>query len=88
MKTRGAVALFFLFLYHFVQGALAEQPVPALVSPVTDLTQTLTTSEQQQLEALLRDFEQRKGSQIAVVIVTTTKPEEIEQFAIRVAEAW
>ncbi|WP_204310360.1 TPM domain-containing protein, partial [Stenotrophomonas maltophilia] len=36
----------------------------------------------------LRDFEARKGSQIAVLIVATTQPESIEQFSIRVADAW
>jgi uncharacterized protein len=33
-------------------------------------------------------FEQRKGSQIAVLIVPTTEPETIEQYALRVAETW
>jgi uncharacterized protein len=36
----------------------------------------------------LREFEARKGSQVAVLIVPTTQPEEIEQYSIRVAEAW
>ena len=36
----------------------------------------------------LKDFEARKGSQIAVLIVPTTAPEAIEQYSIRVAEAW
>ena len=40
------------------------------------------------LTQTLRDFEARKGSQIAVLIVPTTEPETIEQFSIRVAEAW
>ena len=30
----------------------------------------------------------RKGSQIAVLIVPTTQPEEIEQYSIRVVEQW
>ncbi len=33
-------------------------------------------------------FEQRKGAQIAVLIVPTTQPETIEQYSIRVVEAW
>ena len=40
------------------------------------------------LDAKLRAFEQTKGSQIAVLIVPTTQPEEIEQYSIRVAEQW
>jgi len=63
-------------------------PVPALQTRVTDLTHTLTPEETSQLEAKLAGFEQQKGSQIAVLFVPTTKPEEIEQFAIRVVDAW
>ena len=37
---------------------------------------------------MLRDFEAKKGSQVAVLIVPTTEPEAIEQYSIRVAEAW
>ena len=40
------------------------------------------------LDATLQAFEARKGSQIAVLIVPTTSPESIEQFSIRVADAW
>jgi uncharacterized protein len=40
------------------------------------------------LEAKLRAFEQAKGSQVAVLIVPTTRPEEIEQYSIRVVEQW
>lgn len=68
--------------------ASAEIPVPLLKARVTDLTATLSSNEQTQLESRLRDFEQRKGSQIAVLIVPTTKPETIEQYSIRVVEEW
>ena len=40
------------------------------------------------LTQTLRDLETRKGSQIAVLIVPTTDGEAIEQFSLRVAEAW
>jgi uncharacterized protein len=36
----------------------------------------------------LKDLETRKGSQVAVLMVPTTQPETIEQYSIRVAEAW
>ena len=65
-----------------------EVPVPALKSRVTDLTGTLDTAEQQALEQTLAAFEQRKGSQLAVLIVPTTGNETIEQFGIRMAEQW
>ena len=39
-------------------------------------------------DAALRDFETNKGAQLAVLIVPTTDPETIEQYGIRVVEAW
>jgi uncharacterized protein len=66
----------------------ALQPIPPLGARVTDLTGTLTTAEKSKLETRLADFETRKGAQIAVLIVPTTRPEEIEQYSIRVVETW
>ncbi len=65
---------------------LAE--VPALKARVTDLTASLGQIERNALEAKLAAFEQAHGSQIAVLIVATTQPEPIEDFAHRVGEAW
>jgi len=64
------------------------QPIPALRARVTDLTGTLTASDSQALEAKLAAWESRTGNQLAVLIVPTTQPETIEQYGIRVAEAW
>jgi uncharacterized protein len=68
--------------------AQALQPIPKLEARVTDVTGTLTAGQQAELEQKLRDFESRKGAQIAVLLVPTTQPEEIEQYSIRVVEAW
>lgn len=73
--------LFFPFLY-------ADQPIPSLSRRVTDLTGTLSGSQQAELENTLQAFEQKKGSQVAVLIVPTTQPESIEQYSIRVATQW
>jgi uncharacterized protein len=64
------------------------QPIPPLTARVTDLTGTLTAEQQTALEQKLAAFEARKGSQLAVLIVSTTRPEEIEQYSIRVVEQW
>jgi uncharacterized protein len=64
------------------------QPVPSLEHRVTDLTSTLDAGQRQQLEQKLADFEARKGSQVAILIVPTTQPEDIEQYSIRVAGKW
>ncbi len=70
------------------QPAWADVAVPPLKAHVTDLTATLSVSEMTQLEQKLSVFEQKKGSQIAVLIVPTTQPETIEQFSMRVVESW
>src|SRR5512134_1508519 len=70
------------------QLAVAQVPVPPLKARVTDLTGTLTADQRGALEQKLAALESRKGSQLAVLIVPTTRPEEIEQYSIRVAEQW
>jgi len=66
----------------------AQQPVPRLTGRVVDVTSTLTESERAALEQKLAALEQRKGSQVVVLMVKTTQPEALEQFSLRVAEAW
>ena len=83
-----ARALCLLALFLASLAIHAEVAVPPLKARVTDLTGTLTPSQRDVLEQELRAFETRKGSQIAVLIVPTTQPEAIEQYSIRVAEAW
>jgi uncharacterized protein len=68
--------------------AFAQLAVPPLTARVTDQTATLDATQTAAIEKTLQEFEVRKGSQIAVLIVPTTAPETIEQFALRVAEAW
>jgi len=64
------------------------QPVPPLQARVTDLTGTLSAPERQALESKLADWEARTTNQLAILVVPTTKPEAIEGYSIRVAEAW
>src|SRR2546427_2381207 len=72
----------------FALSAAAEVAVPPLQARVTDLTGTLSASQIQSLDSRLRDFERSKGSQIAVLVLPSTQPETIEQYSIRVADAW
>jgi uncharacterized protein len=69
-------------------AAQADVAVPPLKSRVTDLTSTLSPDQSAALEQSIAAFEARKGSQIAVLIVPTTQPETIEQYSIRVVDAW
>ncbi|MBT0960709.1 TPM domain-containing protein [Denitromonas iodatirespirans] len=82
--------LLFVALCLFAAAAWAQalQPVPALAARVTDQTGTLSAAERSALESRLGALETRKGSQLAVLIVPTTRPEAIEQFSIRVVDAW
>jgi uncharacterized protein len=66
----------------------ADVAVPPLAARVTDLTGTLSGEAVTRIETKLANLEAKKGSQIAVLIVPTTEPEEIEQFGIRVEDAW
>jgi len=68
--------------------AAADVAVPPLTGRVVDQTATLSPSDIDALTQRLKDLESRKGSQVAVLIVPTTAPETIDQFSIRVAEAW
>jgi uncharacterized protein len=81
-------AIRLLFVLLFAASAWADVAVPPLKGRVTDLTGTLKTEQVASLEQLLQSFEARKGSQIAVLMVPTTAPETIEQYALRVAEQW
>ncbi|CAI8928975.1 TPM domain-containing protein [Methylocaldum szegediense] len=66
----------------------AEVAVPPLRARVTDLTGTLKSDERAALESRLAAFEAEKGSQVAILLVPTTSPETIEQYSIRVVDAW
>ncbi len=75
-------------LLGWVFPALADVAVPPLVGRVVDQTGTLSTNDVSALNQTIRAFEARKGSQVAVLIVPTTDGEAIEQYSLRVAEAW
>jgi uncharacterized protein len=85
---KAARALFLSIMLCLAFAALADVAVPPLTGRVVDQTGTLSVGDIASLDRTLRDFEAKKGSQIAVLIVPTTQPETIEQYSIRVAEAW
>jgi uncharacterized protein len=86
MKAARASLLALLLCWAF--SAWADVAVPPLTGRVVDQTGTLSADDIATLTQTLRGLELRKGSQIAVLIVPTTEPETIEQYSIRVAEAW
>jgi uncharacterized protein len=83
-----ARAILLALLLGWAFPALAEVAVPPLSGRVVDQTGTLSAGDVAALTQTLKDLQTRKGSQVAVLIVPTTGEETIEQFGIRVAEAW
>ena len=88
MAQRFLHALGLLLFAALTWPLYAQVAVPPLKARVTDLTGTLQPAQIGALEQRLAGFEAKKGSQIAVLLVPTTQPESIEQYAIRVAEQW
>ncbi|MCM2288802.1 MAG: TPM domain-containing protein [Sulfuritalea sp.] len=82
------LTLVWLALLPATAGAADLVPLPALSARVTDLTGTLDTTQRGRLEAQLAAIDRSGRAQIAVLMLPTTQPETIEQFGIRLAEAW
>jgi uncharacterized protein len=64
------------------------RPVPPLSGRVIDQTGTLSAAQVTSLEARLAAFEREAGSQLVVLIVPGTAPEDIAAYAQRVGDAW
>jgi uncharacterized protein len=77
-----------LLLAPLLVAATDLVPLPALAERVTDLTATLTAAQRAALETSAAAIQRDKGSQVAILILPSTQPETIEQFGIRLAEAW
>ena len=71
-------------------GAWAQSvlPVPALTARVIDQTGTLDAAQKKALEAKLASLEKTKGSQVVVLMVPTTAPEDIASYTQRVGDTW
>lgn len=63
-------------------------PVPPHAARITDQANMLTSEQRSALDAVLADYESKSGSQIAILLLPSTAPEAIEQYSIRVADAW
>ena len=63
-------------------------PVPAYRAHVTDTAGALTEADRAALERQLANFEAQRGTQIGVLIVPATAPEDIADYSQRVADAW
>lgn len=84
----GAGALVAWSALALVPAQAQDAPIPPLTARVTDAAGMLTAEQRAALETQLANYERTKGTQIAILTVSTTAPEVIEQYGIRVAEAW
>ena len=87
MLRRFIVLLLLLLACAFAQ-AQQLAPIPALDSPVIDTTGTLDAATKQALAAQALALQQRKGSQLQVLMIPTTQPEDIAQYAVRAFEQY
>ena len=62
--------------------------IPPLDSPVVDTTGTLSSTQKQGLVQQALALQQRKGSQLQVLMVPSTQPEAIEQYTTRAFEQY
>jgi uncharacterized protein len=69
-------------------SAQDPRPVPVLTASVIDQTGTLSAAQVGALEAKLAGYERTLGTQIVVLVVPTTQPEDIADFTQRVGDAW
>ena len=83
-----ALLLALVLVLGTAHSADGVAPVPPAAGYVTDLTGTLDAAQDAALEQQLAAFEARRGSQVVVLIVPSTVPESIEDYAMRVAEQW
>jgi len=84
------LAFFFIWLLAWLgwAGAQGLLPVPQLTGHIIDQTGTLDAIQLKGLEDKLMSYEQTKGTQIAMLMVPTTAPEDIASYANRVGNAW
>lgn len=76
------------FVGLWLAPAMAQIPLPPLTARVTDLTDTLRPHERRALDERLAGLEAQTGAQLVILMLPTVEPETIEQFGIRLAEAW
>ena len=87
---RAGLATVLLALAALLAPAWAQdlQPVPALSAHVLDTTGTLDAAQLQALDTKLDAFEKSSGSQVVILMVATTLPEDIASYANRLGNTW
>ena len=88
IKLRVINILLLIFYSFSTLLAQSTDDLPKLTARVTDLTQTLSSYESNQINDQLILFEQQAHVTLTVLIIETTGYEPIEDYSIRLAESW
>ena len=88
LYIRALAALFLIALNPIYAAAQALLPVPALSARAIDQTQTLSADELRALNQQLQALEEKTGTQVVVLMLPSTAPEDIAAYAHRVASDW
>ena len=84
--TRALLAMLLLCVPAWAD--VQQAAIPRFDSPVVDTTGTLDAASEQQLEQQALALQQRKGSQLQILVIPSTAPETIEQYAVRAFESF
>lgn len=89
IKHGFGIALFFFMLFVVVPFSnLLAIPVPALSGRVNDYGVMISAQARADIEAKLQQFETTESTQIVILTVPSLEGDPIEDFSIRVADAW
>ena len=89
MRAQAAIILIALVsCFSLAAQAQDLQAIPPLSARIIDTSGTLDAVQTQALEAKLAAFEKARGAQIVILMVPTTLPEDITDYAQRVGDAW
>ena len=78
----------FLLLLLLPCAGASALDVPLLKERVTDLAGVLTAEQVSVLDSKLRDLESTDSTQLAVLIIPSLEGESLEDYSMRVVEAW
>jgi len=83
------IAIFFVVLFCFSSTVLAQDSdFPAYRGYINDFVNLISSEDYQTISALAQALEDKTTAQIAVVTLKTTKPYDIQDYSIRLAEKW
>ncbi len=80
--------LFFLFAVHYSLTTSFALEVPVLKAHVNDYGNMMPPETRANIEAELKAFEQSDSTQVVILTVPSLEGETLEEFSIKVAEAW